>query len=250
MLKGMYAAAAGMASQMVLTDINANNLANVSTPGFKTVNVQFEPFGTVMLNRIGRSQEQALGTYAQGAQVYQSVTDFRPGDTFQTGNPLDLAIHGDGFFMIRGEDNSGLMYTRSGNFTRNEEGYVVASDGAHLQGEGGDIQIPKEAARIEINRNGDVLADGKNVGRIKIVQFDNPNTLERNGYNTFKTTSTPNVDVKNTFIEQGVLERSNANVITELVSSMTGVRMYELLQKSIQMQNETLGKAVNEVGRV
>ncbi len=249
MLKGIYSAAAGMTSQMVLTDITANNLANLSTPGFKGTGANFKTFGEALVNRLGNNKSEEIGRFAQGAQVMNSTTNFRQGDLMQTGNTLDLALKGDGFFTVR-QQNDTVVYTRAGSFTRDDEGYLSTPDGGRVQGDGGDILIPKGAREIEINSTGDVVVDGKAVDRIKVAQFENNQDLEHAGLNYFKTTAQPTGEADDVTVEQGYIERSNTNAITELVSSMTGLRVYEMLQRSIQMQNETLGKSVNEVGRV
>jgi flagellar basal-body rod protein FlgF len=250
MLKGIYSAAAGMTSQMIQTDTIADNLANISTPGYKTTGVEFATFGDVLVQRIGGDQEQEIGRYAQGSQVLHSVTDFSQGDLNATGNPLDLALEGDGFFTIKLPDkNDAIVYSRAGNFTKNEEGILTTPTGGHVQGLSGDIVIPKNAKKIDILRNGDVLVDNNPVDKLKIAQFGNNQNLRRTG-SSYYTGAQPTGEVKGVTVEQGFIERSNANAITEMVNSMTGLRVYESLQKSIQMQNETLGKSVNEVGKV
>lgn len=251
MLRGIYSAAAGMTSQMMLTDMTADNLANVSTPGYKMSAIQFKTFGEALINRMGNNQPQLLGRFAQGNQVLHSVINFNQGDLQQTGNPLDLGIQGNGFFKVKlPYKNDAIAYTRAGEFTRDENGFITTHDGARLQGQNGDILIPRKASKIEISQYGEVVVDGKTIERIPLISFGDNNALKRIGNSMYTVGPEVNEEVAQAHIEQGFLESSNANVITELVNSMTGLRIYETLQKSIQMQNQTLEKAVNDVGRV
>lgn len=250
MLKGIYSAAAGMTSQMILTDTIANNLANVNTPGYKSTGVEFATFGEALVNRIGSFQQSMIGRYAQGSKVLGTMFNFAQGDLTPTGNPLDLALQGDGFFTVKLPDNNdAIVYTRAGNFTLDNNGFLTTATGGRVQGYNGDILIPKNTKTISIRKSGEVVADGTVIDVLKIAQFSTNQHLKRMGYSYF-TGLNPTGDVIDVSVEQGYLERSNANVITELVNSMTGLRVYETLQKSIQMQNETLGKSVNEVGRM
>lgn len=251
MLRGIYSAASGMASQMFLSDITAHNIANINTPGFKGVGTDFKTFGDVIVERINNNEQVPLGEYALGSQVHRSITNFTQGDVQQTGNPLDLALRGDGFFVVKVSDMpERVLYTRGGNFTQDAEGFIVSQSGGKVQGESGDILIPRGTKKIEINNRGDVMADGRIIERLKIAQFQNSQTLKRLDATTYQATAEPlKFDSRPVSVEQGYLEKSNANVITELMNSMTGLRAYEILQRSVQMQNETLGKAVNDVGR-
>jgi flagellar basal-body rod protein FlgF len=247
MLKGIYSAAAGMESIMTMNDVMADNLANTSTPGFKKSGVQFQSFGETLIKSMGSGN--TLGTIAQGSQVTGSVVNFTQGDMVQTGNPLDIALKGNGFFTLKMPDNS-IAYTRAGNFTRDAKGYLTTESGARVQGNQGDIVIPASTQKIEIKSNGDVQLDGNSVGKLQISQFQNPQTLQKMGANTFTTTDAPLAASTNVTVTQGSLEHSNSNAVKEMVSSITGLRTYETLQKSIQMQDETLQKAINQVGLV
>lgn len=250
MLKGIYSAATGMTSQMIMTDITANNLANVNTPGFKEVGAKFQTFGRMLVNRVGNHEQKALGHFAQGSRLLSSVTDFAQGELAETGNPLDMALNGNGFFTVKIPANNAIVYTRNGSFTRDEEGFVTTTSGDRLQGFNGDILIPRDAKKIVLSAAGEVIVDDKVIDRLKIAQFANNQELKRIGSAYYKASGQPVEDLNPVTIQQGFVERSNSNVITELVNSMTGLRIYETLQKSIQMQNETLGKSVNEVGRM
>lgn len=249
MLRGIYTAAAGMASQLIRTDTLADNMANLGTTGFKTESVQFQSFSEALLSRISGNRQQPLGTIARGSQVRTTTINFAQGDLVQTDNPLDLAIQGKGFFAVNLKDGSGAAYTRAGNFVRDQEGYLTTLEGHKVQGTGGDIQIPASARKIQISSSGDVVVDGQPLAKLNIVDFEDTHALTRKAAGIYITDADPN-PVERINVQQGYLEQSNANVITEMVNSIEGLRIYETLQKSIQLQNETLGKSVNDVGRV
>jgi flagellar basal-body rod protein FlgF len=182
--------------------------------------------------------------------VLSSVTNFTQGDLISTGNPLDLALKGEGFFTVKLNGTDTMLYTRSGNFTMDDAGFLTTTTGDRVQGLNGDIQIPRGTSKVEISPIGEVIANNQAIDRLVLAQFDDNQALKRIGSNYYQAIGqTPNPAV-NLTVEQGALERANTNVITELVNSMTGLRIYEMLQKSVQMQSETLNKSVNDVGRV
>lgn len=249
MLKGIYSAAAGMVGELMRQDVTADNLANISTIGYKSTSTSFKSFSEALIQRMDGGGADAVGKYARASAINNTWTQFAQGDIIQTGNPLDVAVRGEGFMAIKrpmGEE----MYTRGGSFTRDTEGFMVNMDGLRVQSENGDISIPATAKKIEISGTGEVSVDGVTAGRIKLVKFEDPQQLERAGGSLYKANGQTPEPAGNVSFEQGALERANINVITGMVNNLTGLRIYETLQKSIQMQNETLGKAVNEVGRV
>lgn len=249
MLKGIYSAAAGMTSELLRNDVIAENLANVSTPGFKSQVPSFQTFGETLINQIHGNTATPLGTVNHGSQVFQTATYFKQGDMMQTGNPLDVAINGEGFFTIKQAGTGNIYYTRAGNFTRDMDGYLTTLNGDRVQGESGDLAIPKQASRIQISRAGQISGDNQVIGQIKVAQFADQNALERQGANSYTSTAKPIVG-GNVNIEQGTLEQSNANVVMEMVNSISAMRSYETMQKTIQMQNQTLERVINDVGRV
>jgi len=234
---------------MVMNDTLADNVANISTPGYKQSGLQFQAFGETLIQSMGAGGAQELGTIAQGSQVSGSRINFTQGDLLQTGNPLDLAIKGNGFFTLKMPDGS-VGYTRAGNFTRDAKGYLSTENGARVQGTKGDIVIPASTQKIEITSSGDVRLDNNTVGKLQIAQFQNMQDLQKMSASVFTTTDAPLPTTTNETVVQGFLEHSNANAVKEMVNSITGLRAYETLQKSIQMQNDTLDKAINQVGSV
>jgi flagellar basal-body rod protein FlgF len=250
MIRGIYSAASGMMSMELMQDINANNMANINTPGYKNVSNNFQAFKSALLTAVSKQDNKDLGHIALGNQVLNTFVDFSQGDLSETGNPLDLGLQGDGFFAVKDTKTGETQYTRAGNFVRDGEGYLTTVDNKRVQGTSGDILVPGNAFKIEFRNKGEVFVNNQPVNTLKLVQFEHPEKLERLGNSVYRAeTEQPQPADGTLIVEQGHLERSNANVISEMVNSITGFRTYEILQKSIQMQNETLGKSVNEVGK-
>jgi flagellar basal-body rod protein FlgG len=262
MIRGIYTAAAGMMANMIETDTLADNLANVNTTGFKRRGVTFQTFPEMLLKRVQSGAEGSqdsdnaaeVGKLATGSQVRGTVIQFQQGGMIQTGNPVDLALEGDGFFAVS-LPNGETAYTRAGNFTLNAAGEITTMEGNPVQGEGGGpITIPA-GKTFTVNSEGAVVVDNNPIDKLKITRFENNATLEKLGLTLFKATPASQEiplgsDKKQTLVHQGMLETSNANAVTEMIHSLAGLRTYETLEKNIKMHNDMLGKAVNEVGRV
>lgn len=255
MLRGLYTAASGMMSTMTSTDVIANNLANVNTVGFKRSDVMYQDFDEMLIHRLGTNGNQPIGRLSLGNRVSQTAVNFVQGGIIDTGNNLDLAISGEGFFSIK-DDNNEIFYTRNGGFTMDNEGFLVTKQGLRVQGEGGDILFPPDTAVIDIDQYGQISVNGNVVDLVKITRFENKAellpmgaTMYRASGNAMELDQPDNPAQNGYYIYQGKLEGSNTNAIGEMINSITGLRMYETLQRNIKVHSETLGKAVNEVGR-
>ncbi len=255
MIKGLYTAAAGMLSTMIQTDTLANNLANVNTSGFKKNGVNFQSFPELLMKKMDKRGAQDIGSMMTGSKVRSTAVNFDQGGIRQTGNSLDVAIQGDGFFTVQdGQGNT--FYTRNGSFTLSREGILSTLDGKAVVGEGGTIYIPPDATDLKITEEGLIASGTQIFGRLKVTRFVDNGVLEKVGDTTFQPSDPgaildePGVDEALGYkLFQGSIETSNVNVVAELVNNISGMRLYESLQKNIQMHNQTLGKAVNEVGR-
>ncbi|HHY47243.1 MAG TPA: flagellar basal-body rod protein FlgF [Firmicutes bacterium] len=273
MLRGLYTAAAGMLTRGIWQDVTANNLANLTTPGFKRDFPIFRSFPEMLVSRItdlisgqlpagipipmrgGFRERVPIGSLGTGVDLEGVATDLSQGPLVETGNPLDLALDGEGFFAV--ETPYGERYTRNGAFTLDNQGYLVTREGFHVMGDGGPIAIPlagRPAADLEITETGAVLLRGRQVGQLRIVRFQNPGGLVKEGNGLFRASGEAMMipDSPASFsmvVRQGFLEMSNANSITELVSMIECLRAYETNQKMIAFFDQTLEKAVNEVGR-
>ena len=240
MIKGIYHAAAGMLPSMNQQETVGNNLANINTTGFKADKRYFR----MALN----NQLLQGGSHGEPVELsdeqFSLITNFEQGSLSETRNPLDVAIHGDGFFVI--ETDETISYTRNGNFGINAEGELVNLRGYRVMGEGGPLRIV--GLEVMIRDDGAVVVDGQKIGSIKIVDFEQPYNLKRNGYGYF--VPDPPVDgftPEKALIKQGFLENSNVDPISEMIQMIELNRNYESCQKAIQAQDDTLRLAANQL---
>lgn len=255
MIRALWTAASGMEAQQLSVDTIANNLANVNTTGYRRARVSFQDLFYETLRSGGASPVGPLQV-GHGVAAATGQRAFQQGPIEPTGNPLDIAIEGEGFFAVSAGDTT--SYTRDGNFRVNAEGIIVNGDGYMLQDEGGgELQLPDDARDISISPDGIITAraaDGSSqqIGQIKLVRFVNAGGLEAAGGNLFRETEasgevqegTPAAEGFGT-ICQGYLERSNVSVVEEMVSLIVAQRAYELNSKAVQSADEMLGLANN-----
>lgn len=215
----------------------ANNVANVSTTGYRAERLVF---AEVMV---------AADTDGGGlsmASPRAHWTDTSPGGFRATGSELDLAIQGDGFFQVLTPD--GPRLTRAGNFQRNADGAVVSVDGHPLlDAGGGPVAVPADARQVAIGRDGTISADGQQVGRIGLFTAP-PETLLRETGVLFRS-SAPLAETNDGQIAQGFLEESNVSPVGELSRMIEVQRAYELSQNFLSQEDERLAEAVRVLGR-
>ncbi|MDW7674563.1 MAG: flagellar hook-basal body protein [Bacillota bacterium] len=261
MLRGLYTSGHGMKVQSKLNDITANNLANSQTVGFKKDTGVMTNFPEMLLYNMGDNNKMAnpshlprqVGNLSTGVVLNDSIASIRVPGTFQeTNNPLDVAIEGDGFFVVDftpvGQELA-ERYTKQGNFKLNQEGMLVTVDGYAVQGEQGNIYI--DGTNIEISHQGEIFVDGNLVDRLRLVTFNAEEGLEKTGHTMFMHTNPAAVvPANNIVVRQGFVEGSNVNPVAEMVRMIEVMRAYEANQKGVQSHDETLAKAVNEVGKV
>lgn len=258
--KTLTTAATGLSAQQRFVEIIANNLANVNTTGYKRVRPEFQdllyetirPMGVTTAVGIEPLPDVQVGS---GTELVATTRQFSQGTVTETGNMLDVAINGDGFFQVLRPDNT-IAYTRDGSFTVNRNGEIVTSQGYFLEPR---IVIPEGATSIRFSRDGIVTAilDGsrgeeQEIGRITLVRFVNPAGLRSIGDNVFLATpaSGPPIEEQpgtNTTGEliQGHLESSNVDLVQEMVNMIIAQRAYEINSKSVQTADNILGTAVN-----
>lgn len=257
MVRGLYTAYTGMLNEQNRLDIISNNLANSATVGYKEENVTSRSFKDYMAIKIRDGSnafiDEKIGTFNPGVKIGETYMDWGQGSLRETGNTYDLAIQGNGFFTMRVTDangNSSIKYTRCGTFKCTADGFIVDADGNHLQGSGGDLQVPVDANDITIKNDGSVYADGVLVDTIQLTDFADYNYLELYGDNMYNAVDGATVIEATASIEQGYTEQSNVNVISEMVSMITITRAYEAGQKMIRTQDSLLNDSVNEIGKV
>jgi flagellar basal-body rod protein FlgG len=246
-----------MQAQQSNLDVIANNLANVNTTGFKKSKPEFQDL-LYQTTRAAGSEQGAgnqLPTSLQighGSRIVSTARIFTPGDLTQTGEKMDVAIHGDGFFEVQLPDGT-LAYTRDGALKTASDGRITTSDGLPLQG--GFQPIPQGTTQITIANNGEVTtsgASGTQNFRVQLVRFANPAGLDGIGRNLFKETKasgTPQLGnaSENGYgeLQQGYLEMSNVKVVEEMVNMILAQRAYEVNSKAVQSADEMMQMSNN-----
>lgn len=245
MVRGLYTAASGALVAQSQADNIANNLANVNTSGFKRTLLQVQSAPDLRIyERPGNTYVGALGL---GAQILDTPAVFEQGALENTGNTLDLAIQGNGFFTL--QTPQGIRYTRDGQFARDPNGNLVTMDGDRVLGQSGrPVQLQPGA--VQISENGDIRQNGQVVDTLRVVQFGNLQAVRPEGDNRFIDSGAgrPALDTASS-VHQGYLERSNANVVRSMVDLITAQRWFEANQKVIQTQDTANGFAIANVGR-
>lgn len=252
MIRGLYTSASGMLAQMKRTDLISSNLANVNTTGFKKDATIFQALEEMQLRRLGDAYsigpkkldaKPYIGALGTGVDVGQVYTRFDQGSIKNTSNPLDLALEGDGFFVVM--TPAGNRYTRDGSFTINCQGYLVTKDGHMVMGQNGPVLVPEDMS-ITVNQNGEIFSDGERIDQLLLVSFAGEQ-LVKEGDNLYSSDGQPQEAQPK--VIQGALEDSNANAIVEMVNLIEAFRAYEASQKLVVTHDNLLDKAVNEIAR-
>lgn len=250
MVRGLYTAYTGMLNQQHCLDTITNNLANSATTGYKKEGSTSQSFDDMFAIKVKDGSEgyidKKIGQMSLGVKIGENYTDYGQGNFRTTDNTLDLAIAGGGFFEIEFTNKAGeqsLKYTRDGSFTLTKEGYLVTKDGDFVQGQNGKIQISTNA-EIVIDGEGNIMEDGEITDQIKLVDFEDYDYLKKYGENMYEEVEGAEQKDAKGVIEQGFLEASNVNVISEMVEMITISRAYETNQKFIQTADTTLEKDV------
>jgi flagellar basal-body rod protein FlgF len=244
MIKGLFKSASAMLPQAKRQEVIANNLANVSTPGFKK--------DAVFTRELNRAQERQAHRKAradwQTPMIDQVYTRFQQGDLEQTDNPLDLALESDGFFVLQAEDGSSLL-TRAGNFIVDSQGFISTPEGHHLMGDGGPISVI-EGSTVVVSENGQIEADGAVIGNLQVVEVEDRTALVKAGKNSFTLPEGEQpVPITDFAVRQGFLETSNIDIVREMVDMIISFRMYEADAQSLKIQDNSLEKLINNVGQ-
>ena len=259
MLRSLYTAATGMAAQQQNIDTISNNLSNVSTTGFKKNRVEFQDllYQTIrpagMTNSMGTQYPTPI-EIGHGTKLSSTQKSFIQGALVSTGNTLDVAIQGEGFFAIQ-NPNGDVNYTRDGSFKTDAQGNILTSSGYFLQP---PITVPTDASSVVIRENGDVVittptnTSSQIIGSIKLSNFVNPAGLESMGGNLYRSTEASGEPVDGTpgtqnygTLAQGELESSNVEVVEEMVNMITSQRAYEMNAKAITTSDQMLQDANN-----
>lgn len=248
---GSYSIVTSALLQQRKLEIAANNLANVSTVGYKA------EFPVIDTKNPPKDQNARFSGGDQGvsrSDWKSTHINFAEGAKRETGNSLDLALSGPGFFVVQAPD--GLRYTRGGRFEMNEAGQLSTNEGWPVIGKGGaPIPIGSSVTvggRISINTSGEVTVNGQNVGQIEVVNFADLKKLEKRGSVTFVSADPNDVPapVAVPKVQQGVLEMSNTSPLHEMVGLIETARLYETYQRMLQSFDQSDDRAINDLGRV
>jgi flagellar basal-body rod protein FlgG len=224
---GLYIAAQGMLAEQVRQDQLSNDLANVSTPGYKADKATQQSFGSLLLQNTATGQ--TVGPISTGTRIDKVTTDLSPASLRQTDQPLDFAIAGDGFFGVR--TTAGVRYTRDGQFTTSAAGYLVDAQGNQVLGQGG--------GPIRVSAKGTISTNALGVFKL--------NGATKQGLNLFTGAAAGR---GTGVVKQGDLEESGVDPVHTMVDMIGSLRAYESSQKAIQSIDETLQKSANSVGSI
>ena len=273
MLRGLYTATTAMLANSRKMDVITNNLTNVETAGFKADTMTTRSFRDMLISRIydpSVYQYSQVGPLNLGIHVDQVFTDFVEGSFEETRNATDMAIVGDGFFVVEyipkglsEEEEDDVepeeRYTRAGNFALDGEGYLVTPNGYYVQGEGGPILIG--TADFIIDRDGTVRVGDEVIDRLRVVRFEDNTVLRKQGdtlysvyaaadeWGDLEPVAEPEDLDEEIDIRQGFLEASNVDIAREMVRMMETYRSYEINQRVINMFDETLRISVNDIAK-
>lgn len=240
MTPGIYRAAAAMASHLMKQDVLANNLANVDSAGFKADRISFA-FRDVLLPKVAALAGNLPATPSSSTIAGQSRTDFSAGGLRETGNPLDVALPDGEFLTVR--TPAGDRYTRHGRLRLSQEGKLETADGFKVMGKGGEIQIA--GREVHLTERAEVVVNGAIVDRLALARFADLQALRKEGNGLFSGPQAQPATASG--LRTGYLEGSNVNPVRTMVEMITTLRAYEAAQRTVQLQDETIGKAMEVV---
>jgi flagellar basal-body rod protein FlgG len=239
MINGVFSTFSGKVAAERRLEVVANNLANALTPGFKASRPVYN--GSTMDGDIQPDQVQQ--TYVNIPDTYVHFSD---GPLIATGNKLDLAINGSGFFEV--STPNGTMYSRDGHCTLSTDKKLVTMDGYPVAGQnGGEITV--NGTNVAVGMDGSITVDGAQVDKLKVVDFSDKKGLKNIGSNLFVNTSATNTETaaENFSVKQGYYEASNVDVTKEMVDMISSMRAYEAYTKADQAVDESLGQLIDTV---
>lgn len=259
MIRALFTAATGMRAQETAIDVIANNLANVNTSSFKKSRTDFQDLMYQYLQEPGAPNSGGTSESPSGVQVGLGVKTssvqkiFVQGDLNNTGNQLDVAIEGDGFFQVQSPEGE-IFYTRAGNFQLDQNGQLVTSDGYLVDP---TITIPPDALKVTVAADGTVsvripnTTEATNVGQLTAVRFQNNGGLRAIGRNLYQETTSSGAPTVGIFatqgvgrLQQGFLEGSNVSTVEEVVNMIKAQRAYEASSKAITTADDMIQQAI------
>ncbi|MEZ5338433.1 MAG: flagellar hook-basal body protein [bacterium] len=254
MLRSIYTSTAAMLTHMEQTATTANNLANANTSGFRKDLLLFDSRPGREIWRTddptyvdinGRQLPKYMGKLSTGLTDTEVYRDVSKGHMIHTGKPLDVFLDGPGFLRL--ETPQGERFSRAGNLTMNEEGFLTNPEGYRVLGLAGPVSITGKD--VQIGRSGNVIVDGETVAALSIAHFEDVQQLRKDGDNLWRNEGTAEVPGQ-TAVISGVLEGSNVDVSREMVNLISQSRHFEMASKSLQTGDEILNLIVNQLARM
>lgn len=219
-------------------EVLANNVANANTTAYKSQQVSFETYVS----------EPKFGDKINFVVNRATLRNTTPGSTVNTGNELDMALQGKGYFAVR--TPQGVQYTRAGSFVLDNDGNIVTQDGNQVLSAGGQaLNIPNDASALHVDQTGRITTDKGEVGQLQVVNFAHEQDMVETGHNLYQASekATPATDTK---VAQGMIEQSNVNAVVEMTKVTEVVRAYQQTQTLLQNENDRIRNAVRVLGRV
>lgn len=223
-------------------DVLANNMANMNTAGYKSDGLLFEEHLMPNARMTDMSGRNAKVSFVQDVGQFRN---FSEGSIEQSGGELDVALSGEGWLVV--QTDQGERYTRNGQLKLNSEGQLVTNAGDAVLGDGGSISFSPNETGIEIAADGTISTSSGTKGRLRVVQFENPQALKKHGYTLFKTDEAP-LPAEDVRVLQGMIERSNVNPIMEMTRMVETVRAYTAVTSSIDSAHRLRRTAIERLG--
>ncbi|HVN18422.1 MAG TPA: flagellar basal-body rod protein FlgF [Dongiaceae bacterium] len=240
---GYYAACAGLAAQAQALELVANNLANLGTAGYRG---QRAVFRSLLASHAEQPNELNSAVNDFGV-LGGSRIDLGSGSLVSTGNPLDLAVAGQGFFVVR--SSAGILYTRDGGFHREPNGLLVTVQGHNVLGEQGPVTLPN--GTVAVSEDGTISVDGAVVAKLRVAEFATDANLSAAGNALYSAPDGAALPAASSSIRQGMLEQSNASSVEGVVQLITVQRNAEMMQRALTLFDSQLNQtAVQDLPRV
>lgn len=249
MFHGFYNLASGMVTQNRNLNVISNNMVNVSTPGYKTDTLTTTTFQQEMMYRTGNQDRNGAVQVGNTNMIRipeQTITDYTQGNYIETGNYLDFAINGTGFFKVQTEN--GMVYTRNGSFSMDEEGCIILEGVGRVQGTGGEIYL--ESDKIMNDATGGIYSEqGELIDNLDIVDFEDYGALTKLPNGCY-TTNAAEVTLDAPQVMSRALEQSNAEPLKLMQSMIASQRSLQSASQLLKMYDQIMGKATTEIGRM
>ncbi len=244
MVRGFYTLASGMITQNRVLDVISNNISNADTVGFKKSDMTTKAFGDLLIERVKNGSRTPIGHTTLMNTVDKTYTDYSQGGLNQTGRTLDFAINGSGFFGV--QTDSGTVYTRSGSFNVDSDGYLVLKGKGRVLGRNGLIRPGTDD--ITSDDAGNILADGKNVGQLAVYTFADEDALKTTGEGVY--TGGNAVLLNDPKVLWKYTESSNVDMAQEMTNAISSQRELQSCSQALKMYDQILDEATTQIGKI